>query len=291
MIHEDPVIRVLSDNYLTVEFGDVIDLRENFRLQAAGRVIDGMKIDGVIEAVPHLRSLGIVFDRARTSLDRLRAAVTEALASAESVDRITSRLFRIPVWYDDPFSAALAEHFKVENNLEFMAQANGLTPDEVIACHTGTDFWIAAVGFVPGCFWAYPLDESKALTAPKYAIPRDRTPSRTVALAGLTTTIYPYPGPGGYQCIGRSAVHLYQARPEGRDPLFPEDGVLVRPGDRHRYHSVDALEYEAIRERVRSGDYAFDLKEEEIDVESFLAENETGGAQNATPRQNVKAVS
>ncbi|HEY8479755.1 MAG TPA: carboxyltransferase domain-containing protein [Spirillospora sp.] len=281
MIHEEPVIRVLSDNYLTVEFGDVLDLRENLRLQAACRVVDEMRIDGVLETVPHLRSLGIVFDRARTTPQRLRAAVAEALASAESVGRITSRLFRIPVWYDDPFSAALAEHFQVENNLEFLARVNGLTRDEVIARHTGTDFWIAAVGFVPGCFWAYPMDESKALTAPKYKTPRDRTPERTVALAGLTTTIYPYPGPGGYQCIGRSAIHLYQAQPEGRDPLFPEDGVLVRPGDRHRYQAVGPLEYEAIRERVRAGSYTYDFEEEEIDVESLLRENETAGAQSA----------
>ncbi|MER6633086.1 carboxyltransferase domain-containing protein [Streptomyces sp. NPDC000987] len=270
MRHETPLVRVLSDGYVTVEYSDVIDLGDNVRIQGTAKLLTDMDVPGVIEVVPHLRSLAVVFDDTEVDERYLLAAVREAVAGAEEVDRVTSRLFRLPVWYDDPFSRATAEHFKVENNLEYVARINGLSPEQAIEHHTGTDFWVAAVGFVPGCFWAVALHQSLALTAPKYLQPRDRTPSRTVALAGLTTTIYPYPGPGGYQCIGRCAVDVYRSRPDDSG-LFGEDGVLVRAGDRHRYYAVDALEYEAIRQQVHAGTYRYDITEEELSVSDLLS--------------------
>ncbi len=265
MRYDVPLVRTISDNYLTVELGDVIDLRDNMRLQGAARLLDTMCLPGVIEVVPHLRSLALVFESG-TNVTLLAGAVREAIAGAERLERVRSRLFRLPVWYDDPFSDATAKHFGVENNLSYVARLNRVSVPEAVARHTGGDAWVVAVGFVPGCFWSVPLDPSLTLSSPKYLQPRDRTPSRTVALAGITTTIYPYPGPGGYQCIGRCAVDVYRAPSQPADPMFGEEGVLVRPGDRHRYYSVGPLEYEAIRQEVHAGTYRYDVIEEDLDV-------------------------
>ncbi len=267
MLFEQPLYRMLGDSYLSVEFADTVHLRENFRIQAIARALAAEPAQGVVEIVPHLRNLAVVFDRAKTTPDKMRDFVAEAVEHVETPMQVESRLFRIPVWYDDPWSQALAARYDVPNNLEFLAEANGVSRDEAIERHSGTDFWIAAVGFVPGCYWGIPLDFELTLSAPKYPIPRDFTPSRILALAGLVTTIYPYAGPGGYQCIGRTAIEMYS--PGSSNPLFPEDGILVRMGDRHRHYSVDPLEYEDIRSRLAAGQYEYEVSTETVDLDDY----------------------
>lgn len=262
MLFEQPVYRMLGDSYLSIEFADTVHLRENFRIQAIAKALAAEPAKGIVEIVPHLRNLAIVFDRAQTTPDKMRDFAQEAVEQVETPLKIESRLFRIPIWYDDPWSQALANKYDVVNNLEFVAVANSVSVDTAIQRHSGTDFWIAAVGFVPGCYWAIPLDFGLTLSAPKYRIPRDFTPARTLALAGLSTTIYPYAGPGGYQCIGRSAIDIYS--PGSANPLFPEDGILVRAGDRHRHYSVGPLEYEDIRNRSMAGSYEYEVTVETV---------------------------
>lgn len=269
MTHDEPIVRTLGDACVTVEFADTMDLAQNMRVQALAQLLESMALRGVVEVVPNLRTLAVTLDRRTTTPAKVRDAVVEALSGVTAIERMQSRLFRLPVWYDDPWSAEIARIYDVEDNLAFVAAHNGLTKEEAVARHSGTDQWVAAVGFVPGCFWTVALDPSMALSAPKYRVPRERTPSRAVALAGITTTIYPYPGPGGYQCIGRCAVEVYDLA--ARNPLFPADGVLVRPGDRHRYVPVDPFAYEELRESVRAGTYEYDVTEETLDVRAWIA--------------------
>lgn len=276
MIHAQPIVRELGDAYVSVEFSDTLDLSQNFRVQGLAQVLEETKPAGVVEIVPSLRSLGVVLDRRSTTPAAVRDAIAESLHHIAEIDTLASRVFRFPIWYDDPWSAEIARQFEVQHNLAFVAEHNGLTVQEAIDRHAGTQHWVAAVGFVPGCFWTVALEPDKALTAPKYAVPRDRTPSRAVALAGITTTIYPYPGPGGYQCIGRCAVNVYALG--SPDPLFPADGVLVRPGDRHEYVPVDPFAYEEILERVQAGTYEYDVTEGTFNVRAWLTDNEPATA-------------
>ena len=270
MIFAEPKFRALGDCYLSVEFADTIHLSENFRIQAIADALSQDRLPGVVEIVSHLRNFVVIFDRAITTFDKVMDYAKEGVAGVEVPERVESRLFRIPVWYDDPWSQATAKKYDVENNLDFVAKSNGLTKDEAIAHHTGTDFWIAATGFVPGCFWSIPLDFDLVLSAPKYRVPRDFTPARAIALAGLSTCIYPYAGPGGYQCIGRSAVEVFERSPTSE--LFHESGTLVRQGDRHRYYTVDPLEYEDIRDRVDGGAYEYEVGLETVDLSRYHTE-------------------
>ena len=276
MIFQEPKYRALGDCYLSVEFADTVHLSANFRIQAICDALSENKLPGVVEIVSHLRNLAVVFDRTMTSFDKVLDYTKEAVAGVEVPTSLESRLFRIPVWYDDPWSLATAQKFEVENNLEFVAKANGVTKEEAIARHSGTDFWIAATGFVPGCFWAIPLDFELVLSAPKYHVPRDFTPARTLGMAGLSTCIYPYAGPGGYQCIGRTAIEIFERNPASG--LFHESGALVRQGDRHRYYAVDAFEYEEIRNRVEAGTYKYEVTQEPVDLAQYHTEREDAAA-------------
>jgi allophanate hydrolase subunit 1 len=177
-------------------------------------------------------------------------------------------MVRLPVWYDDPWSAETARRFNVEKNIDFVARCNNMTVDDVIRIHTASDYWVVCVGFTPGCYFSRVLDPANWLTAPKYKTPRSYTPARLLALAGFSTGAYPVASPGGYQLIGRLAVNIYEPVP--RNAAFPEDGVLLQAGDRVRYDAVGPLEYDEIWDAVQRGQYAYDIRDEVFDVAGYL---------------------
>lgn len=270
MIYKTPKFRPLGDCYLGIEFGDEADLLLNFRVLALADALKREAVPGIIEIIPSFRELGLVFDRFETDHARLMDIVSSVQRSVAELRSLPSRLVELPVWYDDPWSADLAKRCDVDNNIEFVAKTNGITVEEVIARHTGTDYWVVCVGFTPGCYFSIPLDPSKWLKAPKYKTPRSYTPARLIALAGFSTGAYPVASPGGYQVIGRLAVNIYE--PNSRSSAFPSDGVLLQAGDRLRYYNVGALEYDDIWNAAQDGTFKYKITQQEFDVDSYLAE-------------------
>jgi KipI family sensor histidine kinase inhibitor len=270
MIYKEPVYRPLGDCMLGVEFGDEANLELNFKVLELERLAREAQIPGVVETVPSFRQLVLVLDRNRTNHARAQEALSRIIDDIGEVTSLPSRRFVLPCWYDDPWSRELAERYEVDNNLEMVARENGITKDEVIERHTSTDFWVVCVGFTPGCYFSKPLDPAMHLAAPKWKTPRDYTPARCLALAGFSTGAYPVASPGGYQLLGRLAVNIYEARP--RNAGFPEDGVLLRAGDRIRYRAVGALEYDRIWSEVEAGRYEYDVVDEDFDVAGYLRE-------------------
>ena len=276
MIYETPVFRPLGDCYLAVEFGDEADLSLNFKVLALADALAAENIKGVMELIPSFRELGILFDRFETDYATLMDAVTSIQKTVKQIDKLPSRIVELPVWYDDPWSADLAVRCDVQRNIEFVAETNNITVDEVIKRHTGTDYWVVCVGFTPGCYFSIPLDPSKWLKAPKYKTPRSYTPARLIALAGFSTGAYPVASPGGYQVIGRLAVNIYE--PGSKSQVYPDDGVLLRAGDRLRYRNVGALEYEDIWNAAQAGTFNYRIEDEIFDVKSYLDSRQPKGA-------------
>jgi urea carboxylase len=271
VIYDEPIFRPLGDMMLGVEFGDEANVALSFKVLELERLTREAKVPGVIETIPSLRELVLVLDRERTTHARAHEALARIIDEVEDVQTLRSRKFVLPCWYDDPWSAELAARYDVENNLDIIARANGLTKAEVIEQHTSTVFWVVCVGFTPGCYFSIPLDMSKLLRAPKWRTPRDYTPARCLALAGFSTGAYPVASPGGYQLLGRLAVDIYEPQP--RNAIFPEDGVLLRAGDRLQYRNVGALEYDRVWNEVEAGRYEYEVVEEDFDVAAYLAEH------------------
>lgn len=269
MIYDPPIFRPLGDRYIGVEFGDEANIELNFRVLALADRVEQDPIAGVVDVIPSLRQLAVILDPAVTTHAKVRDALGEMIDDLGEVHALPSRRLLLPCWYDDPWGAELARRYGVQKNIDFVADQNGITVEEVIRRHTGTDFWIVCVGFTPGCYFSFPLDPRMRLTAPKWVTPRDYTPARMLALAGFSTGAYPVASPGGYQLVGRLAVNIYEPIPKNR--VFPEDGVLLRAGDRIRYFAVDALEYDEIWTAVEAGDYDYDVVEEVFDIDSWRA--------------------
>lgn len=269
MFYPEAVVKPLGDLYLTVEFGDELSLELNFRVIALDRALRAAGIAGVMETIPTTRSLGVVYDPLTVGRQRLVARLREIEREAGAIRAVPSRRVTIPIWYDDPWSRECAAAHDAPNNVELLAELNGMTVDDVIRTHAGTDHWVSAVGFTPACYQALPLDPSKALTAPKYQRPRKWTPARILCIAGQLTSFYPVQSPGGYQLLGRTPIELYD--PQQRNPAFKDGPVLPRVGDRHTYVPIDEPTYWQIRREVEAGAYRYEIEEDTYRLDDHLA--------------------
>lgn len=114
-------------------------------------------------------------------------------------------------------------------DLDRVADLTGLSPEAVIAAHTGGPWRVAFSGFAPG--FAYLDGGDPRLAVPRLATPRTSVPAGSVALADGYSGIYPRSSPGGWQLIGRTGVALWDA---DREPP-----ALLRPGWWVRFVAVD----------------------------------------------------
>ena len=122
------------------------------------------------------------------------------------------RLVEIPVVYDGP-------------DLDEVARLTGLSPEEVIARHTGAEHVAAFIGFQPG--FAYLTGGDTLLHIPRRDVPRTRVPGGTVAIAGPYSGVYPRDSPGGWRLLGSTTALMF-------DPAR-EPPALLAPGDRVRF--------------------------------------------------------
>ena len=70
---------------------------------------------------------------------------------------------------------------------------------------------------------------------PRRASPRTEVPAGSVGIGGTQTGIYPLPSPGGWNIIGRTPLHFFDA---SREPA-----ALLQTGDRIRFFAIDRAEF------------------------------------------------
>lgn len=223
-----------GDTALVVEFGHRVEralsdsvLRLSARVRAA-------RIRGVTETVPTYRSLMVHYDPLATDSASLIGAI-EKLLGKSAGDSAQANLWRIPACYAPAHAPDLDE----------VAQRTGLSTDEVVKHHAGTEFHVYMVGFAPG--FAYMGDLPDALALPRRTDPRVKVPAGSIAIAVGQTAIYPLESPGGWHLIGATPIRLF-------DPELPRP-ALLNPGDKVRFDPVSAAEFDAIAAEVAGGSY------------------------------------
>jgi KipI family sensor histidine kinase inhibitor len=250
MIYESPRFLNSGDQYLTIEIGDEMTLNANFKVIGLDQAIKEAKINGVIETLPGWRSMLLSYDQLVIHTEDLISELKIIAGRIPEVTEITSRLIDLPVHYGGRWG----------KDLDFVAQQNKVSVEEVITIHTETIHWVGMVGFTPGSPQLMQLSPRQLLTVPKYVSPRLYTPKGTIGLGGSLTAIYPVPSPGGYQMIGLTPVPIYD-RFQSFD-IFEESPALLRIGDRVKFTRVDDEEFDLIRQQVWESNYKFSIKSE-----------------------------
>ena len=256
-----------GDKYLLVEFGNVMNLELNFKAQGLAKAIEIAKIKGVYETLPCFASMIVHYNSDEIKFNDLKKELVELVKSLKSSDDavVESRLFKFPTVYLDKWTKEAVDDYKSKiafkkNDPEFIVELNNLeNVDHFVRLHSGTEYWVASLGFWPGLPFTMPLDPRCKLTAPKYNPPRTWTPRGTVGMGGSSTAIYPDRLPGGYQIFGRTPVPIWD--PDKRFSVFKNNICLFKPGDRIKFDPCSYEEFEAIERKVEEGSYQFEVNE------------------------------
>ena len=267
MIYQQPKFLPGGDRFVLLEFGNEMNLELNFTAQGLATAIGQEGVKGVVETAPCFASLLVHYEPdliGRKDLERELSRMLGDLGPTDNLE-LDSRIFYFPAVYRDPWTKACVEDYvakvaKKEPDPEFVARLNGLDgPEQLVRVHSGTEYWVSALGFWPGLPFMMPLDPRCRITAPKYNPPRTWTPQGTIGMGGASTAIYPVATPGGYQIFARTPVPIWDT--DRRFPQFENSICLFRPGDRVRFVPVTVEEFEYYEARVREGTYVYNVNE------------------------------
>jgi urea carboxylase len=278
LIYPEPKFLPAGDRFVLIEFGNEMNLELNFIAQGLTAIIASQKIAGVVETAPSFASLLIHYDPDKISFEDLRremSALIRALGPSDDIV-LNSRLFYLPTTYLDRWTRECVQDYcnKIkakEPDPEFVARINGLADSsQLVRVHSGTEYWVAALGFRPGLPFMMALDPRCVITAPKYNPPRTWTPQGTVGMGGASTAIYPVATPGGYQIFARTPVPIWDTGK--RFPVFHDSIVLFRAGDRVKFVPIDEQEFEFVEARVTEGTYVYNIVEyQKFSVKDYKA--------------------
>lgn len=209
-------IRVMGDAAILVELGKTLDVTLNARVHALAREMD--QVRGVVSIVPGYTTLLLEYDPALCEYDALLQQILRAAETRDANSTRDARLIEIPVRYGG----------EVGPDLEFVAQHNAISSEQVIEIHTRDIYQVFMLGFAPG--FPYMGIVNEKISAPRLETPRQRVPKGSVGIAGRQTGIYPRESPGGWRVIGRTDVKLFDAQNEAP--------TLLRAGDQVKFVNV-----------------------------------------------------
>lgn len=193
-------------------------------------------IEGIIEVIPTYRSIAVIYDPLMTTRAEVVAGLERIRNAPSDVGVLQSKIVEVPVCYGGVFGEDLSD----------VAAHVGLSEDEVVSLHTGEDYLVYMLGFVPG--FAYLGGMDKRLATPRLATPRLRVEAGSVGIAGNQTGVYPLTSPGGWRLIGRTPLKLYDPR---IDPP-----VFINAGDYIRFCAIDEGDFKQISRLVEQNKYA-----------------------------------
>lgn len=219
------ILRQAGDGAMLAEYSETLDPAAVRQLRALDSALAADPPEGLIETVPGLRSLLLLYDPRRLSARRLRGLLG-GLAGALPEAPVTGREWLIPVCYEGEFAADLDE----------VAARTGFSADEVVRRHLAVPYTAIAVGSFPGLPYLGGLDP--ALELPRRVPPRLLVPAGSVAIALTMSNIYPQATPGGWNILGRTPVPIF-------DPGW-EAPSLLSPGDVVRHRAISRAEFAAL---------------------------------------------
>ena len=210
-----PRLHALGDAALVCELPPPATLAVQRKIWALAS--EARQWQGVIDVMPGMNNLTLLFEPERVEFEALEARVAAAWPKLAAT-AIAGRRIEIPVVYGGEEGPDLAD----------VAAHTGLSPAEVVRRHSAGEYVVYFLGFLPG--FAFMGGLAPALATPRRVEPRVAVPAGSVGIGGEQTGIYPLVSPGGWQLIGRTSVRLFD--PQATEP------TLLRPGDQVRFVAV-----------------------------------------------------
>ncbi|MEF3079378.1 5-oxoprolinase subunit PxpB [Winogradskyella poriferorum] len=187
-------------------------------------------IKSIVDIINTYNSLLIIYDLTIDDvygeISRLKSLKIEVDTNEES----SSKLWRIPVCYDDDFGI----------DLEAFSKEKQLSKNEVIELHSSAIYTIFFIGFLPGFLYLGGLDE-------KLYLDRKSTPNLdikkgSVGIGGNQTGIYPKNSPGGWHIIGKTPIDFFN--PKSSPPCF------FNAGDKLQFFAISKAQFLDLEQNI-----------------------------------------
>lgn len=222
----------LGDSALTIDFGNRIEETINKHVLARFYALQKNPLPAMIEAVPAYASLTVFYDPFKikkvhitltgSAYEWMKIQTENWLKRNIPIGGETKNLLTIPVCYDDEYAP----------DLEYICETKKISKEELVSIHTGKNYRVYMLGFLPGFAYMGELDE--AISFPRKQKP-NITAAGSVGIAGKQTGIYPLQSPGGWQIIGRTPLKMFDAA--------KECPTLLQAGDEVRFKSISKYEF------------------------------------------------
>ena len=220
----------LGDSAITIDLGNLIEEQLNRKALAIKSWLEGQALAGVRDIIVAYSTVSVFYDP-----DSMLVALPASHSDGGIYNHMCQKLkdawtfsgeggpepssgaiIRIPVCYGQEYGP----------DLEALAQARGLTCEEVVRLHSAVTYRVYMIGFLPGFSYLGKVDARLASNRKQVPAP---VPAGGVGIAGDQTGIYPLNSPGGWQIIGRTPLKLFDPGVSPPVRLSIGDQVLFFP--------------------------------------------------------------
>ncbi|CRF50161.1 Allophanate hydrolase 2 subunit 1 [Helicobacter heilmannii] len=204
-----------SEDALLVTLGDLIEPSLNAKVRLLCEKLKVQRLQGVLEIVPAYASLLVVYDPFICSYTHLVEQVQALSLELSTQEEQEVYLVEVPACYE------------LGLDLQSVAKQTGLSAAQVIEKHSGRDYLVYCLGFLPGFIYLGGLDP--ALKLPRLATPRLEVPAGSIGIANEQTGIYPIASPAGWHILAQTPISLYTPTKEPPVSIFAGDYIRYKP--------------------------------------------------------------
>lgn len=197
--------------------------------------IEKFYIKESVYVISSYNSLLVNYDSFGVDYFKEKAIIEEIYMAKKEAVQEDSRLWKIPVCYDDCFAL----------DLDVISAEKSMTKNDIMTRHTQEIYTVYFIGFLPGFLYLGGLD--KLLITPRKKTPRLQVEKGAVAIGGNQTGVYPNESPGGWNIIGNSPVNFFD--------ISKDIPCFAKAGDRIQFYPISLKEHRDIKILVDAGVY------------------------------------
>lgn len=226
-------ILVSGDQAVSVEMGSEISIEVNKKVLMLQAELENNPVEGVTETLPTYASLMVHYDPEKILFDELAREIRLRAEKMHELPETVKRIVEIPVCYGGDFGP----------DLEYCAELEKTTPQEIIRIHSEHDYYVYMLGFAPGHPYAARFDEPFSFKRRETA--RIKIPARSVVVQLNLSDLIPFEQPCGWNIIGQTPCEICD--------YTRKDPFLVHAGEWTRYKPISVDEFHRIRKAVETG--------------------------------------